>query len=125
MIPNVMLSTGRIIAAKPEDNGSHRAYVLDDEAASMTQAEWEEYCNTRRRITLRADLEAASTVLAGFPRHPNGMVLEDAKRSVAFKAASRVYDKAFAALRAFNARNKPPRISMELRMRARELGAEC
>lgn len=43
--PDVTLSTGRVIRHRYQENGSQFAFVVGDEGAAMTSAEWDEYCS--------------------------------------------------------------------------------
>ncbi len=44
--PDVTLSTGRVVTHRYMENGAQFAHIANDEKAEMTDAEWEEYCNT-------------------------------------------------------------------------------
>lgn len=60
--PDLMLSTGRVVAHRREPNGSQTAYVRGADGAmeAMTEAEWNEYCAHRRaanaRVAARVEL---------------------------------------------------------------------
>lgn len=60
--PDLVLSTGRVVAHRREPNGSQTAYVrsADGGMEAMTEAEWSEYCALLReanaRVTARVDL---------------------------------------------------------------------
>lgn len=50
LTPNITLSTGRIITHAFMTNGAQSANVLGDESATMTEAEWDEYCELLKGV---------------------------------------------------------------------------
>lgn len=50
LTPNITLSTGRIITHAFMTNGAQSANILGDESATMTEAEWDEYCELLKGV---------------------------------------------------------------------------
>lgn len=56
------------------------------------------------RDALEAETKAAGLALKAFPKGPMGLTPDSVKATLEYKSAKNRYDKAFAALRAFNAK---------------------
>ncbi len=54
--------------------------------------------------TLESEVKAASLAMQAFPRKANGMTPDDVKFTPEFKTAKQNYNRAFQALRSFNAK---------------------
>jgi hypothetical protein len=73
LTPNITLSTGRIITHAFMTNGAQSANILGDESATMTEAEWDEYCELLKGVRN----PPVTHVIAGHAHRMGGQMNQD------------------------------------------------